>query len=119
MKSKQRQTIKNTQKQTISANKYFQPAAMVNAAWVAEVYQNGWGVRKDYGKAHTWFQKAAGDGNTDAMISLGRLYEQGLGVARDYGKALEWFQKAVGAGNRDATVNLSRLHEHGLVSNMI
>ena len=109
--------MKSKQKQTISTGKYVQPEAMVNAAWVAEVYQNGWGVPQDYSKAHKWFEKAATDGNTVAMINLGRVYEQGLGVAQDFGKALEWFEKAVGAGDRDATVNLGRLYERGLVSN--
>ena len=70
---------------------------VVSAAWVAGVYEKGWGVTQDYGKAHKWFQKAADEGNTDAMISLARLYEQGLGVAQDYDKALEWFQKAADA----------------------
>src|SRR6516162_6194721 len=83
MKSKQRQTMKSTQKQTISTDKHSQPGAMVNAAWVAGVYLNRWGVPQDYGKAHKWFKKAADDGNTAAMINLGRLYEEGLGVAQD------------------------------------
>ena len=89
--------------------------ALVNAFWAAEVYQNGWGVPRDYGKAHKWFEAATAAGNTDAMINLGRLYEQGLGVAQDYGKALEWFQKAVAAGNTDAMINLTRPSEKAVV----
>jgi hypothetical protein len=111
MKTKQRQPTKSTQKKTISSGKYVQPEAMVNAAWVAEVYQNGLGVAQDYSKAHKWFEKAAADGNTAAMINLGRLYEQGLGVAQDFGKALEWFQKAGGVGDTAATLNLRRPNE--------
>jgi uncharacterized protein len=88
--------------------------ALVNAVWVAEVYQNGWGVPQDYSKAHKWFEAAAAAGHTDAMINLGRLYEQGLGVAQDYGKAIEWFRKALEAGNSDAMINLTRLHEQDL-----
>ena len=95
----------------MNTNKCAPSGALVNAVWVAEVYQNGWGVPQDYSKAHKWFEAAAGAGNTDAMINLGRLYEQGLGVAQDYGKALEWFQKAVAAGNTDAMINLTRLSE--------
>src|SRR5215472_807733 len=101
----------------MNTNKCVPSGALVNAVWVAEVYQNGWGVPQDYSKAHKWFEKAAADGNTAAMINLGRLYEQGLGIAQDFGKALEWFQKAAGAGGRDATVNLGRLYERGLISN--
>ena len=102
--------------QTMNTSKCAYPKAMVSAAWVAEVYENGWGVTHDYSKAHQWFEKAADAGNTDAMIHLGRLYEKGQGVAQDYGKALEWFQKAAEAGNTDAIFNLSQLYEKGLGS---
>src|SRR6516165_11720957 len=90
------------------------PRAMVNAVWVAEVYENGWGVPQDYRKAQKWFEEAASAGNSEAMINLGRLYEQGLGVAQDYDKALEWFRKALETGNSDAMKNLARLYEQGL-----
>lgn len=98
----------------MNTSKCAYPKAMVSAAWVAELYENGWGVTQDYSKAHKWFEKAAADRNTDAMIHLGRLYEQGLGAAQDYGKALEWFQKAADAGNTDAMINLGQLYEKGL-----
>jgi TPR repeat protein len=98
----------------MNTNKRVPSGALVNAAWVAEVYQNGWGVPQDYGKALKWYEEAAAAGNTDAMINLGRLYEQGLGVAQDYGKALEWFQKALEAGNTHAMINLTRLREQDL-----
>ena len=108
--------MRSTQKRTISIVRYSQPEAIVNAAWVGGVYLNGWGVPQDYRKAHKWLKKAAEEGNTTAMVNLGRLYEQGLGVAQDFDKALEWFQKAGGAGNRDAKINFRRLYELGLVS---
>jgi TPR repeat protein len=111
---KQNQTMNTKQNQTINTSKCTYPKAMVSAAWVAELYEKGWGVGQDYSKAHKWFEKAADDGNTGAMIHLGCLYEQGLGVAQDYGKALEWFQKAVDAGNTDTMINLDQLYENGL-----
>ena len=98
----------------MNTNESASPRAMVNAVWVAEVYENGWGVPQDYRKARKWFEEAASAGNTEAMINLGRLYEQGLGVAQDYGKALEWFRKALETGNSDAMKNLARLYEQGL-----
>lgn len=105
--------MKVKQNQTITTSKPAEPEAMVNAAWVAEVYKNGWGVAQDYGKAHRWYEKAAQHGNTDAMINLGRLYEQGLGVAQDHSKALEWFRKAIDAGNPYARIDFDRLYEKG------
>jgi TPR repeat protein len=98
----------------MNINKCAPSGALVNAVWVAEVYQNGWGVPQDYSKAHKWFEATAAAGHTDAMINLGRLYERGLGVAQDYGKALEWLRKTLEAGNSDAIINLTRLYEQGL-----
>lgn len=49
-------------------------------------------------EAFTLLSKAAGEGQPQAMNSLGTLYEQGLGVARNYSRALEWYQKAANAG---------------------
>ena len=98
----------------MNTNKCAPSGALVNAVWVAEVYQNGWGVPQDYSKAHKWFEATAAAGHTDAMINLGRLYERGLGVDQDYGKALEWFRKALEAGNTNAMINLTRLREQRL-----
>jgi TPR repeat protein len=36
----------------MSTSEYAHPEALVNAAWIAELYENGWGVAQDYGKAH-------------------------------------------------------------------
>ena len=105
--------MKSTQKQT-RTDKHSHPEAMVNAAWVAGVYLNGWGVPQDYGKAHKWSKRAAEEGNTAATINLGRLYEEGWGVAQDYGKACEWYQKAADAGNAPAMLNLGWLYQNGL-----
>jgi uncharacterized protein len=102
------------QNQPMDTSKCAYPKAMVSAAWVAELYEKSWGVTQDYSKARKWFEKAAAEGNTDAMIHLGRLYEQGVGVARDYGKALKWFRKAADAGKTDAMIPLGQLFEHGL-----
>jgi TPR repeat protein len=73
------------------------------------LYENGWGVAKDYGKARQWYQQAAEAGDEIAMTNLGALYENGWGVAKDYGKAREWYQKAADAGSTYAKQALSRL----------
>ena len=45
----------------MNTNKCAPSGALVNAVWVAEVYQNGWGVPQDYSKAHKWFEAAAAE----------------------------------------------------------
>src|SRR4029077_7557720 len=58
------------------------------------LYDNGYGVAQDYGKAREWYEKAAAKDDELAMYSLGVLYGNGYGVAQDYGKAREWFENA-------------------------
>ena len=62
----------------------------------------GQGVPQDYAKAREWYEKAAANGSTDAMFSLGVLYANGQGVAQDYAKAREWYEKAVAKGDTNA-----------------
>jgi uncharacterized protein len=70
---------------------------MVTLGWL---YQNGWGVSRDYVKARELYERAIAAGNArDGMNNLGGLYSDGLGVAPDYAKARELFEKAAAAGN--------------------
>ncbi|SHI52850.1 Sel1 repeat-containing protein [Anaerovibrio lipolyticus DSM 3074] len=43
--------------------------------------------------------KAAGSGNTEAMIALGRMYFRGRVIRQDYDKSLEWLERAGQLGN--------------------
>jgi hypothetical protein len=80
---------------------------------LGSLYENGEGVAQDYVKAREWYEKAAGNGNTDAMANLGWLYQNAQGVAQDYVKARELYQKAADNGNTDAMNNLGSLYENG------
>jgi TPR repeat protein len=77
------------------------------------IYANGFGVAKDYAKAHDWFEKAAAKDNMDAMYNLGRLYQLGQGVTKDYAKARDWFEKAANRGDAIAMTNLGMLYVLG------
>ena len=41
--------------------------------FLGRLYENGWGVTQDYGKARQWYQKAADAGDTAAKQALSRL----------------------------------------------
>jgi TPR repeat protein len=75
------------------------------------LYQNGWGVARDYAEALTWYQKAADQGYAKAQNNIGWLYEQGLGVAQDLAKAREWYKKSADGGNAKAKAALNRLSD--------
>ena len=71
-------------------------------------YRHGDGVKKDAAKAMEWYEKASELGETDAMLSLGRMYECGEGVKKDLQKAAQWYRKAQEKGAEGAEYLLSR-----------
>jgi hypothetical protein len=68
-----------------------------------EIYEKGLGTAPDYAAAASWYQKAADQGYSRALINLGFLYEQGLGVPRDQATALRLYRKAAGI---EGSINL-------------
>ena len=42
---------------------------------ITEMYENGYGVTQNHGKAIEWYKKAASNGNTDAKSILAALAE--------------------------------------------
>jgi hypothetical protein len=67
--------------------------------YVARIYANGMGgVPVDYGRAVSWYQKAARQQYQSALQELGYMYEQGLGVERDALQALNLQRQAAGLG---------------------
>ena len=77
------------------------------------LYQNGWGVPRDYAKAREWYERAAAAGNVAAMANLGWLYRDGLGVPRDYEKARDWYEKAAAAGYSIGMINVGWFYQNG------
>lgn len=59
------------------------------------------------------WRKAAGKGNTTAMVELGVLYADGNGVTKDEAQAKKLFERASQAGNPRGTMNLAALTERG------
>ena len=74
---------------------------------------NGEGVPKDATKAVEWYQKAAAQGNADALYMLGWMYDNGEGVPNDAAKAVEWFQKAAAQGDVFALYRLGVMYDEG------
>ena len=82
-----------------------------------EQYERGWnyyrgyhGFEQNLSKAIYWFEKAAAQGNDDAMDSLGLIYNQ---YYKDYSKAFMWYKKASEAGNGLAQISLGDMFMEG------
>lgn len=68
----------------------------------AEKYNNNW----EYGKAFSYFQKAAEKGHVNSQYMLGRCYDSGKGIRQDDAEAVKWFRKAAEQGQPEAQYQL-------------
>jgi hypothetical protein len=73
------------------------------------MYQNGWGVPRDYAEAMKWYRLAAAQGDALAQNNLGVMYRDSLGVPRDLDQALAWFRKGAAGGDARAQQSLRHL----------
>ena len=74
---------------------------------------NGNGVTKDYSLAKKYFELAAENINSYALLNLGNLYKNGYGVKQDYLKAKEYYELSAIEQNSDAFLYLGHLYFYG------
>lgn len=76
--------------------------------------QNREGNPEDTAMAVLWLRKAASNGNSNAMVALGRLSKTGVGVLQSYVQSLEWMQAAAHKANPEGMLELGRLYRDGI-----
>ncbi|MDR1120258.1 MAG: SEL1-like repeat protein [Dysgonamonadaceae bacterium] len=76
-------------------------------------YFQGDGVKKDYEKAVSWYEKAANQGYASAQLSLAQCYGMGRGVNKDHYQAFYWLKKAAEQGNKIAQNSVGYFYENG------
>jgi hypothetical protein len=74
------------------------------------VYDNGYGVAKDYMEAARWYRKAAVQGHVQAQFNLATLYDLGQGVPQDSSEAAKWYKAAAEQGDSQAQNNLGIMY---------
>ncbi|CEN48114.1 conserved hypothetical protein [Capnocytophaga canimorsus] len=70
------------------------------------MYQNGFGVSKDYYEAVKWYRKAAEQGDASGQNNLGDMYYYGYGVPKDKAEAVKWYQKSARQGSEYSRIML-------------
>jgi TPR repeat protein len=81
---------------------------------LAGLLRDGRGGPKDHKEAFRLYSQAAGNGDAQAMGSVGEMHEAGQGVAKkDEKAAAAWYLKASDAGWTPALLSLGRLHAEG------
>lgn len=80
---------------------------------VALLYEYGIGTGKNDEKAFYWFEKAASQGEIEAIGFLGKHYLYGIGVSQDVKKGIELLQKGAELGSVHAELALAHIYENG------
>jgi len=75
---------------------------VMSQRYLAEMYDKGYGGKKDYGQAIYWYRKAATHKDSKAQFHLGLKYANGHGVALDNKQAYAWFALAFNSGYKPA-----------------
>lgn len=81
----------------------------------AEPFDDGLAAyqRQDFPAALRYWQEAAGQGDTRAMLNLGVMHDRGQGVPEDDAEAVKWYRAAAGAGIADAQYYLAQKYRSG------
>lgn len=82
---------------------------------VAVMYSRGEGVEKDSHSAASWYEKAALQGQPEAMKKLGDYFYEGVGVEQSDAKAFQWWLKAAQDGFSPAYTSLAECYRDGLL----
>ena len=77
------------------------------------MYQNGYGVTRNYARSVEWYQKAANQNDRKGQNNLGLMYAHGLGVSQNDLIAVQWYQKSAVQEYAEAQYNLGFMYEHG------
>ena len=81
---------------------------------LANLYNNGAGVKQDEDKALELYKESAKQGYHYAQYTLALNYCKGSGgVSEDFGKAYYWFQQSYHNGNSYAANKIGHMYENG------
>ena len=80
---------------------------------MAERYENGRGVGRDFGVAMSWYERTAEQGHVPAQLEVGRRYAAGRGVERNDAVAASWFRRAAELGDPRARFDLGVMYRDG------
>jgi len=79
---------------------------------LADKYEHGLGVARDYAQALHWYGESAAMNNV-AQYSLGMMNMDGRCVTRDVDRARQWLLRSAAQGYQDARAALEALDSSG------
>ncbi|HTO82507.1 MAG TPA: tetratricopeptide repeat protein [Methylomirabilota bacterium] len=96
----------------------FEPLAKAGNAraqfWLGDMYEHGYGTKKDASAAIDWLTRAAKQGLTRAEARLGRIYLEGDVTPQDFATAKRWLSAAAMQGDAGSERYVGHIYELGL-----
>ncbi len=80
--------------------------------YLAQMYADGRGTRKNLKEAADWYQVAAKRGSREAQSQLGRMYFQGIGVPQSFENARRLLEQSSDVG--ESALLLGKMYADGL-----
>ena len=80
---------------------------------LAVLYLEGMGVAQDQEQGYMWMQKAADQGDPEALMEMALRYRDGIGTEVDDRLAFRYMKAAADAGMKDAFCNLGGMYRTG------
>lgn len=75
---------------------------------LAEMYEEGLGLKVDFAQAALWYRKAAEQGEPSAQYNLAHVYANGRGVKKNLEKAAYWLREAASHQGYDFSTDAER-----------
>jgi TPR repeat protein len=66
--------------------------------YMGVLYENGWGITRNYAEAAKWYRLAAEQNNAAAQANLADMYNFGRGVPKNEAEAIKWYCRAADSG---------------------
>ena len=81
--------------------------------YLASLYYQGYGVKKDLSKSVELFTESANLGVRESQANLGLMYQKGDGVEINMEKAIHYYEKAAKQGDLQSAFNLGQIYRKG------
>ena len=85
-------------------------ADVLNYGLAQEILGSHYQIYEDYDKCFEYYLKASLNGDSGAMIQLGKLYEEGKGTEKNINEAIKWYKEAIEYGEEYGTHNLAMIY---------
>ena len=112
---KERNVGRDAKRDYFKARLFYEKSFTLKSIYkLGEIYENGYGVKKNYTKAREYYELAAKKNFHRACLKLGDFYKNGLGVQINMKKSIDYYFISFEQRDKNAAFNLGNFYENGI-----